>query len=384
MTAEPAPPRRVRLGRALRRAAGGFVLLAVSGLIALLLAEVVVRLFAPQQLIQIRPDLWQPADTIGWLRRPNANTRINTGERTVSVITDRDGYRIGNAGRTEGAQQVLLIGDSFMEALQVEHEQTTAHLLQESLTARAGRVVAVRNAGVAGWGPSQYLIRARQLMGRDAFGLLVVAVFVGNDAVEYRFDHSPPRQAVRRHELRLPRRASWSELVDALLAPLNDALEVRSHLYVLLKNQMSTLRMRLGMTADYFPPEFRRDDAGSPRWRNTGEIARDIAALAARHGTPVLFVLIPERLQVYEADFDRYLSGFGIDSSTVDLEQPTRLLLASFQAHGLQVLDALPAFRSAARDGPRLFGTVDQHLSARGHDVLAAAIAPAAASLLRR
>src|SRR5687767_349911 len=99
------------------------IVLAVSCFVALLLAEGAVRMAAPQQLIQIRPDLWQPADTVGWLRRPNAKVRINTGERSVNVFSDAEGYRVGADGRRDAPTRVLLLGDSFMEALQVEHEQ---------------------------------------------------------------------------------------------------------------------------------------------------------------------------------------------------------------------------------------------------------------------
>jgi hypothetical protein len=45
-------------------------------------------------------------------------------------------------------------------------------------------------------------------------------------------------------------------------------------------------------------------------------------------------------------------------------------------------VDALEGFRAAARHAPRLFGTVDHHLSAAGHARLADLVAPYAASLL--
>lgn len=378
----PAQPRDRRIARMAMLA--GVVLLA-SVFIALLLAEGVVRVAAPQQLIQIRPDLWQPADSVGWLRRPNANVRINTGERAVSVFSDVDGYRIGRDGRREAPTQILLMGDSFIEALQVDHEQSVAHLIESALTDRLGRAVVVRNAGVNGWNPNHYLLRTRQLLSRDTFALALVAVFVGNDAVAYRFDHVPPRMPVARHSFRFPHRAAWSEIVDATLAPVNDALEVRSHLYILFKNQLSTLRMRLGMTADYLPLEYRRDQAPSERWRNTAQISRDLARAAAARGTPVLFVLVPERFQVYPDDFNRYLRGFGIDSTSVDVLQPSRLLMEAFRAESLQVLDALPGMRAAAgKASERLYGRVDQHLSPAGHRALAEVILPDALRLIRR
>jgi hypothetical protein len=355
----------------------------VSTCVGLLFAELAVRLVAPQQLIQIRPDLWQSVDTLGWTRRPNVSLEINTGERSVDVLTDDDGFRVGRDGRRKAASQILLLGDSFVEALQVQYEHTAGHLLETELSNHLRRPVAVRNAGVSGWNPNHYLLRTRQLLSRDTFALIVVAIFVGNDAVGYRYDRMAPRARGVQHEFRVPRRLAWSEFVDALFSPINDGLEVRSHLYILAKNQLSTLRMRLGMTKDYLPPEYRLVEANSTRWRNTAEICADLARAAAARSVPVLFVLIPERFQVYPDEFRRYLRGFGIDSATVDVDQPSTLLSGEFAAAGLTVVDLLPTMRAAAASGPRLYGTVDQHLSAAGHQVLAAALRPEMMRLLR-
>ena len=376
----PSPRRRLSW----RVVAAGSALAAASCVIALLLAEGVVRLAAPQQLIQIRPDLWQATDSLGWSVRPHVATTINTGERTVSVFTDADGFRVGREGRRESRAQVLLLGDSFMQALQVEHEQSVATLLASQLERSLGYPVAVRNAGVDGWNPNQYLIRTRQLLARDTFALIVVAVFVGNDAVAEQVDYLPPRAPVEQHELRMPSAMSWAEIVKAWLAPMNDVLERRSHLFMLMKNQLATARMKLGLTAEYFPYEYRREQIDSPRWAATAKVAAAHARFASQHGVPTLFVLVPERFQVYDELFAEYVRGFGIDVATVDLEQPSRELRRTFTAEGLSVVDALPPFRASRDSMPPLFGSVDRHLSPEGHALLTSVIAPHAAMLIRQ
>ena len=135
--------------------------------VALGLAELVVRWLAPQQLVLERPDVWQAIDSLGWAHRPGLNTTINTGERTVRLMTDRDGFRVGQAGRVAGKKRILLLGDSFVEAMQVEYEQSFAGLLEARLAQRFKYAVAVRNTGVAGWDPPQYLIQARRTLDRD-------------------------------------------------------------------------------------------------------------------------------------------------------------------------------------------------------------------------
>lgn len=365
-------------------ALGNLGLLVGSLMVAAVLVEVLIRVAAPQQLVLIRPDVWQSVDTVGWRFRPNLSTRINTGERTVHLFTDRDGFRVGSAGRREARTRVLLLGDSYMAALQVEYEQSLAGLLEQRLPARVGSPVAIRNAGQAGWDPPQYLFEARSLLSRDTFALVVVSMYVGNDVVTERPARIPPRLPVETSDFRLPRTLSSAEVIAALFRPTNDILKQRSHAFIFLKSRLQPILMRLGLTAEYFPEEFRRSTARSPRWDVTCGILADIAGLAAHRGIPTLFVLIPAPFQVEPAVFQRYAQAFGLDSSQVDLDQPTRLVRDGLEARGLAVLDMLTDFRETDGRGSRLYGAVDRHFTPRGHEVMEQLVEPKIVELLRR
>ena len=350
--------------------------------LAVLTCEAGIRLVAPQQLITVRPDLWQPVDTLGWLHRPNVSTTVNTGERTVRVHTDAEGFRVGSIGRIEARRRVLLLGDSFVEALQVEHEQSLAGLLEARLPATVGEPVSVSNAGIDDWTPSQYLLRARGLLPRESYDVVVTALFVGNDARIERVEYVPPRTPAIRRTLRAPQSLDRTELTDALLRPINDWLEMRSQLFILVRNRLSTLRMRLGLSPLYFPVEFQRSEVDSQRWLLTADVCREIQELAEQNGARALFVLIPAAIQVDPAEFSRYLRGFRVDASTVDLEQPTRRLSEELTQADLQVVDVLPAFRAAHDGGTQLYGRVDPHLTPEGNDLLARILLPEVAELL--
>jgi hypothetical protein len=86
---------------------------------------------------------------------------------------------------------------------------------------------------------------------------------------------------------------------------------------------------------------------------------------------------------VYEQAFYQYVKGFGIAVDAVDIDQPNRRLSQELGARELEVMDALPSFRAAAREGARLYGSVDTHLSPAGHALLAELVSPRAALLLR-
>lgn len=200
----------------------------------------------------------------------------------------------------------------------------------------------------------------------------MVNIFLGNDIVAGPVERIPPRVPAEVHPLRWPRGVSWGEVVDAWLYPINDFLEVRSHLFVLTKNQSQTLRMKLGLSAAYFPPQFTIAQADSPHWLATAEIGREIADLAAEKGTPTVFLLIPTAYQVDEQVFHEYSKGFDIDPAQVDLEQPNRLLGGALTALDLITLDALAPLRRAHEYAEEpLYGRVDTHFSPGGHRVVA-------------
>jgi lysophospholipase L1-like esterase len=348
-----------------------FLIAGIALAVALGLGELAVRFLAPQQLILLkRPDVWQAADTLGWVHRPGISTTINSGERTVRLLTDRDGFRVGRASASNARKRILLLGDSFMEALQVEYEESFAGLLEARLSQRLKEPVAVRNTAVAGWNPNQYLMEAQRVLHRERFDLVLVFVYLGNDVVRQRVARYPPRAAREVHPLRLPRRLMYREFIDAVLYPINDFLEVRSHLFVFFKTRLEVLLMRLGLTAMYFPDGLLHEEAGSPRWAVTAQILSDVRDVARTHGARTLFVLTPDLYQVDGVEFHRALKGFRIDPAAVDLTQPNRLLTAAMNAHHLDVCDVLSDFRRAVRGGARLYGKVDTHLNPAGHELL--------------
>ncbi len=366
-----------------KRVAQGLLLATGATILTVLCLELAVRLIAPQQLIAFRRDIWQPKDGVGWHHAPNADSQINTGEREVRFHTDADGHRIGEQPLPTKGWRVLALGDSFLEAIQVAHEDTMSHHLETGLTAvfGEGRVV---NTGVGGWDPNHYLIEARSELAREQFDAVVVFYFVGNDAVPYFKDHYNPRPSAESPGLRFPRSLTRNELIGAVAYPINNALESNAHLFVLAKNRLKFLLMRIGLSAHYFPPSLMRENREAKGWAISSDIVRSIADLAASQALPTLVVLLPGVYQVDDAVSTRYMTSLKIDPSTVDLSQPSTVLTPYFAEHGLPLVDTLPALRAAHAEGiGTLYGHVDTHLAPAGHRIAAEAVLPALRDMLR-
>jgi lysophospholipase L1-like esterase len=353
-------------------------MLALSALalaVCLLLLEGVVRLLLPQQLLFYRPDVYRQDERIGWRFAPGLDTRVNTGERDVRLLTDARGLRIGRVESEEAGLRVLAVGDSFVAGLQVEHADLMTTRLAEGLTRTLGRRVALLASGVPGWGPVQYALEVEHELARsrsDGYDAVLVFLFLGNDVVANR--SFAPDEFQRRFDrpFRMPRAFTATEFKAALLVPLDDFLEVSSHLYVLVDRRLENLRVRLGMSPFFIPRTLLREMADAPAWDLTAEICAELAASAEAVSVPTLFVLLPADYQVDRERFERHLTLLGVEPDSVDLDQPSRLLRVALAGRGLEAVDATPALVAAYERGARdLFGSIDAHFSPAGHRVVA-------------
>lgn len=367
----------------LRKALQRLTLTAVATVLGLLLAEAGLRLVAPQQLVSLRPDVWHPDDGLGWKRAADLDTRINTGAREVRLLTDGEGHRIAALPRPEPARRVLALGDSFVAGLQVEARESLTERLADLLSDRLGEPTAVVNAAVSGWGPEQYLEAARRELSRASYDLVVVFLFVGNDTLLEARGPLSPRPPFPRRTLRLPRALSRYEFVDSLAYPVNDALEKRSHLYVAGRRALRHPLMRSGLSAAQLPRVFLDGDPESDRWEVTAHVCRAIADVARDAGAPSLFLLLPGVYQVVPREGELFVRNAGLREADVSFRFANDQLLLALRKHALVASDSTPTLRRAARDGDPLFGTLDSHFTARGHEVAAAYAAGQVVALLR-
>ena len=360
------------MGRRLKKSALAFALVAAALAASVIALEGAVRLLLPQQLIFYRPELYREDALVGWHFVGDLDTRVNTGEREVELLTNEQGQRIGRKAPARTDRRVLVVGDSFVAGLQVAYRQLATAQLAARLAARFGVAVDVVTDGVPGWGPQQYALEVRRELARAAYDAVVVFLFTGNDVVtgaKRSFSIDQMRRRMQRR-FRMPREASFGEIAQAWLAPLDDALDTRSHLYVLVRSRLENLRIRLGLSPVFIPPALLRTSAAGSEWADTAEICAGLAAEA--RGVPVLFVLLPAVYQVDRTLFERHVQLLGVDPDAVDLDQPSRLLLEQLGARKLAALDATPALRAAWRAGARgLYGRVDTHLEPEGHRVVA-------------
>jgi hypothetical protein len=112
----------------------------------------------------------------GWYRKEGeAYVRINS-----DGLRDREHSKV----KPPNTFRVAVLGDSFVEALQVPVEQSFCHIIEQQVhicPALAGRDVEVINFGVSGYGTAQELITLRNQVWQYSPDLVLLTVTTNND-----------------------------------------------------------------------------------------------------------------------------------------------------------------------------------------------------------
>lgn len=149
---------------------GSLTLVLASVMVALLVCEVVLRLFRTGENVYTTATLgvFGPDPELGWVLKPDMRVQVPWNGRPVVIRTDTDGYRIPDGGVSKvGAEQFAFAGDSYVFGNEVNAEETFVHLVGEASTKRSvnvgvGDTVSVKSASpsAASWPKRRELLRA--------------------------------------------------------------------------------------------------------------------------------------------------------------------------------------------------------------------------------
>lgn len=121
----------------------------------------------------------------GWVLRPLVSGWYRTeGESYAQFNSDGFRDREHTKVKPENTLRIALVGDSFVEALQVPLEQGFAAVIERELsdcTALAGQKVEVINFGISGYGTVQELITLREKAWKYSPDIVLLSFFAGND-----------------------------------------------------------------------------------------------------------------------------------------------------------------------------------------------------------
>jgi hypothetical protein len=319
-------------------------LLGISLLLSLLLAELAVRIVRPQPTSWL--NFYAPADIPPYGLQHNIARTINSGTINWTVYTDGNGFRVAKTPLYPAAPVLLTLGDSFIFGFAVEYEQTMPGIIQASV----GERFHVINAGVPGYGPTQY----RQVLERElSAGMPVKGViaitYVGNDFLDCVTDkHIPIRDGILGNE-----------------SSLRSVVKRNSHLYRLASNAFHRMHESKGEARPEEAVLYKPQEWSNGKLKDALAIYRDefikIRDICAARQLPLLVCVIPTDQAVLEP------------KPPFDL--PVKQAMSVLSEAGIPSIDLTPPLVQAGAQ--KTYLGWDFHFTALGNQIAGQAIAQA-------
>lgn len=275
----------------------------------------------------------------------------------VDVAYDENGFR-NPPGRTRA--DVVLVGDSFLEAGLVSFEETIPARLERALG------VTVQNFGCSGYGPQQERIAL------ERYGLplrpksIVWFFFEGNDLLDV-----PRYEEARRTGGQDPRKTRFLE--RSLVANLARRIALFVDRPRLRDSAEAERRMgRSGSTRIYFAfPGLPLSDEERASLVKAQDAIRSAAESSRAAGARFLLAFVPTKFRAHEG-----LVEFAPDAlcATWRSNELPQLLARFAEDAGIEWIDLTPPLRASVEKGELPYFPDDGHWSPSGQAVAAAAI----------
>jgi hypothetical protein len=287
--------------------------------------------------------------------------------------------------------RVLVLGDSYIEGLQVDLEQMFGRLLERRLNARSSRPVEVISAGVSSWGTDNELLYFRHEGYKYRPDLVLLAFTTSNDVRESYapFNRRDPWANLSKPSFVLNGRGELELQPGPPLPPAPPwwrQLYLGEYLFVRLGGKV--VIPRRGQNAAPPPP-----DPDAPRvppdllihapsygpevaeaWRVTEALVRALRDEAAARGAKFAVMVHGGPWVHYDDRWNLMLMLDAVAARTWDRRKPARLIDEFLSAEGIPFVDLFDAFE-AAKAHDRMFYQVNVHWTPMGHRVAADAAA---------
>ena len=327
----------------------------------------------------------------GWMRAPEFTTYVE-----ISPLGLRD--RRTTYEKPADAFRILLLGDSYLEGVQVQQSEGVAERLELLLNERSGQQAGPRieviNAGVAAYGTAQYLLLYESDVHRYQPDLVMMFHFVGNDV-----KNNSPALEIPGGDRKLAVKPYFELEPDGQLTLLPGPPVTPQPPLVRTLRHSWTYNVFEGTTFALLDPAFIREDievVGGARnyirenydleperewakaWRITEALIARLQTRTQEHGAPLVLVGVPDWRALDPDIWRQELFRNRRQQRPASPEAPTDRLGQIAGRHNLPYLDLLPVFRQtiAAGSGP-LYYAVDGHWNAAGHAAAAAGLADA-------
>ncbi|NNE62589.1 MAG: hypothetical protein HKN34_00775 [Gammaproteobacteria bacterium] len=306
-----------------------------------------------------------------------------TSEFKVEFVTNSHGFRDMEyeMPKAPGACRALVVGDSFSVGFGVKQENVYSQILEQSLnsdSAKTGsRQWEIINASVPAYDPYMYVEAARKYVPEFSVDMVIVGFYIGNDFISTGEDD---RMIIENGYLvswdrSLPNAAPGAgrgQSVGNYFRSFRVFLAFNSHLYVLLRNVANRYRWNFTIRNQKYKLGLYRTESASDRFGAVETHIEKLKGIVDFHDTSLLFIIIPQRKQVYDDIWSAAVTGSGLAPEEFAYDAPNRRLIRILERHDIRYIDLLPVMHN--RQNEEFYFPRDGHWNSAGHSAAAGVI----------
>jgi len=361
----------------------------------LLILEVSLRLIGPWLPGYYETGLYLQRDQrLGHVHVPNYTGWLKTPEYTTYIRINPLGQRDPRTSydKPPGTFRILFLGDSFLEAVQVQEREGIAAQLEAALNEGAPRHIEVINAGVAAYGTAQELLLLEDDVYRYQPDVVVLLFYVWNDVKNNSYRLEIPDRKIQRAlkpYFDIDKQGNLNLISGPPPAPVPPAIATLRGCCWLYNVIESSIYGSLGRRY----PRQELEVLGGPRNPERGMYERNLDEewVQAWRLTEALLARMRDRSQTLGApfviagapgpEFDLAawrdtVGGNRLASNQLDADAPMTRLQDVAGRLGVPYISLLPPLRQAteAGSGPLSYA-IDGHWRPIGHAIAARALA---------
>jgi len=369
----------------------GAALAGVGILFALVTLEVGVR------WMHLVPDrFWEPDPILGARLIPGMHGWWTQEDRefVVPVQINHHGLRDveRDYAKATGVFRVMILGDSFVEAMHVPLEATLPHVLEQQLNSGNGPRIEVMGAGVSGYGTASEVLYFEREGKRYTPDLVVLAFYPGNDVKNnsptledklrpvYASDGALQEVVgdVPRHPLHgwrglLARSAAYHYVRKVLLTRQPALANALARHGLLQSDVIPTVPERDGIPVDYGVYASTPTPEWQEAWAHTERLLAELQGATEASGARLVIAIVSSRDQVYPQWWQEVVATYPrMQSQSWDLDAPQQRIESWCAHHRVPCVALAPTFReTASRSTEPLHFHHDGHWTASGHRLAA-------------
>jgi len=357
------------------------LVVAISGAFALVAGEILLRLMGFESKL-----VYQPNPYYGWSHTANDRFSRVTADQEIDIAINSKGLRDFeyDYDRAADVHRILVLGDSFTEAFQVDLEESFSKVLEAKLNAEQFGDVSrheVIGAGVSGFGTDNELLFFRHEGKKYAPDLVMVALYIGNDIRNnwYELDIKDSGGLRKPYFILDDGELAIREYPFEQHASLKTRLKVFLNRNVSMYSMLRELRDRfrhqrrpgrgrgVPLDARLFADDY--PESWQNAWGVTKRLILELRDEVRESGAELFVVMIPTRFQVHEQYWaERVENSDAMNDGEWNLDKPNVILAEFLADNGVPYVDLLRPFRErSSATGREYYIADDGHWNRDGH-----------------